>query len=63
ENFKGRGSEYCTHLESQNGWWLRIDHSYEWFDHSIRLPDKVGELMCPTCLEKYSRDLEELLQL
>lgn len=60
EEFRGIPGEVCTHLKSQNGWWLRIDHSYDVFE-GTRKPDRVGELLCPTCLEEHNKQLEELL--
>ena len=63
ESFKGRFNSVCTHMHSQNGWWLRIDHKYDFYDNNKRLEDKVGELMCPDCEKEYSKDLDELMNL
>jgi hypothetical protein len=63
EEFKGRYNDHCTHMESQNGWRLRIEHNYNWFDSSDRLKDTVGELLCPDCLKKHDEELSELLEL
>ena len=63
EEFKGRFREICTHMYSQNGWWLRIDHKYDFYDNCKRLDDKVGELMCPECLVEYNKSMDELIGL
>lgn len=51
----------CSHFKSDDGWWLRIDHKFDIFAiDNKRLPDVVGELLCPECLEKYNKRLENL---
>ena len=59
--FTGYIGSSCTHMKSEDGWWLRIDHHYDyWTDGHPRLPDTVGELLCPECLEKYNERMKEL---
>ena len=55
EKFKGIPNTGCTHMHSQGGWWLRIDHRW-------KEPDRVGELACPPCLESYGNLLKDLLE-
>jgi len=63
-NIKSDLSYTCTHMNSQNGWWLRIEHSFDhWSEDNPRNPDEVGELLCPTCLIQHNKDMSELLGL
>lgn len=65
QNFYGLPNPYCTHMYSQDKWWLRIDHHRE-IDRrravvERRLPDTVGDLLCTSCAEKHESVIAELL--
>lgn len=62
EVFKGAFNKNCTHMHSKGGWWLRIDHRWDYFTKgSPRMPDVVGDLMCPDCLDKHNNTVNEIL--
>lgn len=63
EEFRGRFSSRCTHMESQGGWWLRIDHHENWLEPENKPKDTVGELLCPDCLKEYNEKMTEFLGL
>lgn len=53
----------CSHFKNDDGWWLRIDHKFDIFamPNDQRLPDVVGELLCPTCNAAASKRFDELM--
>lgn len=62
ELFKGQFNIHGTHMYSQNGWWLRVEHSIDYFvEGNPRLPDSVGALLCKQCGEKHSERLNEIM--
>lgn len=61
EIFNGVYNSCCTHMTSQNGWWLRIDHKFDFFNDMQRLPDKVGNLLCKECLADYNKRVDQFL--
>ena len=64
EIFRGHYNEYGTHGNSNNGWWLRIVHSWDYTaDGRVREPDRVGDLLCPKCLEEHNERVGDLLNL
>jgi len=60
--FRGAFNRYDSHLKSEDGWWLRIDHDMGWLNEP-RGKDTVGELLCPDCHVKESDRLSALLDL
>jgi len=64
--FKGLlniGHFTCSHFNSDDGWWLRIDHRRDsiWPDEEDK--DFVGELLCPPCCKEHSENLKQILEL
>ena len=60
--FKGRANECCTHMHSEDGWWLRLSHHFDYtMEGRERLPDTVGELLCPKCCKEHDKRMAEFI--
>ena len=58
--FKGIFNKFGTHLKSDCGWWLRIDHHHDYrMEGVFREPDTVGDLLCPPCLDLHNERMRE----
>lgn len=52
------GTGICSHFESEDGWWLRIDHKR---NSVYGDPDKdiIGALKCPSCVAIENERMKE----
>lgn len=60
--FKGRANECVTHMNSVDGWWLRLSHHFH-HDYNVerkRLPDTVSTLLCQKCAKDHDERMSTL---
>jgi hypothetical protein len=50
-----------VHLNSECGWWVRIDFKYKFLEHETLEEEVVGEILCPTCHADHDKKMKEFI--